>query len=86
MPYSLEVREYVDKVFSKLRKKDKKQMEIINKKVMEICESPYKFKPLSMPMQNLRRVHIGSFVLTYSIDEPRKVVIIEDYAHHDDVY
>jgi mRNA-degrading endonuclease RelE of RelBE toxin-antitoxin system len=38
-------------------------------------------------MQNLRRVHVGkSFVLVYSIDEERKLVTIEDYAHHDEVY
>ncbi len=38
-------------------------------------------------MQHLRRVHVDkSFVLTYSVDEKNKVVIIEDYDHHDKIY
>ncbi len=43
--YSLEVRESVDRIFSKLAKKDPKKMRIIN-----------------------------------------KVVVIEDYDHHDKIY
>ncbi|MBU4220497.1 MAG: type II toxin-antitoxin system mRNA interferase toxin, RelE/StbE family [Euryarchaeota archaeon] len=85
--YSLEVRESVDRIFSKLAKKNPKQMRIIEKKIKQICEKPSHFKPLRAPMQHLRRVHIDkSFVLTYSIDEQNKVVIIEDYDHHDKVY
>ncbi|MFZ3384400.1 MAG: hypothetical protein WA144_10795 [Candidatus Methanoperedens sp.] len=78
--YSLEVRESVDRIFSKLAKKDPK-------KINQICEKPLHFKPLRAPMQHLRRVHVDkSFVLTYSIDEINKVVIIEDYDHHDKIY
>ena len=84
--YNLEVRGSVDRTFSKLAKKDKVSFEYINKKIKEILESPYHFKPLRTPMQNYRRVHIGSFVLIYSIDENRKTVIIEKYKHHDGVY
>ena len=60
--------------------------EYIKKKVSEILENPYHFKPLKAPMQNYRRVHIGSFVLVYSIDENKKAVILERYEHHDSVY
>jgi len=85
--YSLEVRVSVDRIFSKLVKKNPKQMRIIEKKIKQICEKPSHFKPLRAPMQHLRRVHVDkSFVLTYSIDEQNKVVIIEDYDHHDKVY
>jgi mRNA-degrading endonuclease RelE of RelBE toxin-antitoxin system len=32
-------------------------------------------------------VHIDkSFVLTYSVDEHKEVVIVEDYDHHDNIY
>jgi mRNA-degrading endonuclease RelE of RelBE toxin-antitoxin system len=61
-------------------------MEIIRNKLMEICEDPHKFKPLETPMQGLRRVHIGSFVLVYSINETAHTVIVEDYDHHDNIY
>jgi len=84
--YSLEVREGVDRLFSKLFKKDKVSMNYIDKKIKEILENPYHFKPLRAPMQNFRRVHIGNFVLIYSIDENNRKIIIEKYEHHDRVY
>lgn len=85
--YALAVRRSLDRIFSKLAKRDPNQMEIIRKKTEKILENPHHFKPLRAPMQHLRRVHIGkSFVLIYSIDEKNKVIVLEDYAHHDKVY
>lgn len=84
--YNLEIRDVVDKIFRKLFKKDKVSFEYINKKILEIRENPYHFKPLKKPLQNFRRVHIGSYVLFYSINEATKTVIIERYKHHDEAY
>ena len=84
--YNLEIREIVDKIFSKLAGKDKTSFEYISRKIQEIRENPYHFKPLRAPLQNYRRVHIGNYVLVYSIDEKTKTVIIERYKHHDEVY
>ncbi len=84
--YGLNIREEVDRIFGKLFKKDKVSFEYISKKIKEIQENPYHFKSLRSPLQNYRRVHIGSFVLVYSIDEKNKKVIIERYKHHDVVY
>ena len=84
--YSLEVVERVDRIFKKLRKKDSTQFEAVSKKVKQILEGPQQFKPLKSPMQNMRRVHVGSFVLVYDIDEGRKVVTIRRYEHHNNVY
>ena len=84
--YDLEIRESVDGIFRKLANRDKVSFEYINKKIKEIRESPYHFKPLRSPLQNYRRVHIGNYVLVYSIDEKRKTVVIERYKHHDEVY
>jgi YafQ family addiction module toxin component len=87
VPYELKVRKHVDKIFTKMGKRDKYNLEIIYKKLVEVCEDPEKFKPLGAPMQNLRRVHVlKSFVVTYSIDESNHRVWIEDYAHHDEIY
>ncbi len=55
--YSLEVRESVDRIFSKLAKRNPRQMQIIDKKIRQI-RNPLHFKPLRAPMQHLRRVHI----------------------------
>lgn len=84
--YSIELRKDVDKKLKKLAKKDRVSSRHISKKVKEIRENPYKFKPLKKPMHGFWRVHIGSYVLVYSIDEDNKRVIIEKYEHHDKVY
>ena len=86
MIYDLEVSEKLDRVFAKLAKKDRKQLEQINKKVLEIRKRPYLEKPLRKPLQGRRRAHVGSFVLLYSIDENRGVVRLLEYEHHDRVY
>lgn len=86
-PYNLQVRKHVDRLFVKMAKRDRHNLEIIYKKLYEVCDNPKKFKPLSAPMKHLRRVHVlKSFVITYSIDESTHSVWIEDFAHHDEVY
>ena len=78
--------EKVDRIFKKLRKKDLAQFEALYRKINDILENPQQFKPLKSPMQHMRRVHIGSFVLVYDIDEVRKVITLRRYEHHDTVY
>ncbi|MGA8856438.1 MAG: type II toxin-antitoxin system RelE/ParE family toxin [Candidatus Bathyarchaeia archaeon] len=84
--YALEAREHVDRIFKKLAKRNRNQMEVIAKKIEEILEDPHRFKPMRFPLGGMRRTHFGSFVLLFSIDEQRKTVILEDYEHHDSVY
>lgn len=84
--YSLKIRPHLDVLFMKMEKQDKHRLELINKKVKQILEFPYHFKPLRIPMHGLRRVHIDtSYVLTYSIDENSKTVTLEDFEHHDNI-
>ena len=84
--YALEAREHVDRIFEKLAKRDRNQMEVIAKKIEEILEDPHRFKPMRFPLGGMRSVHFGNFVLLFSIDEQRKTVVLEDYEHHDRVY
>ena len=85
--YTIEKKETVDKIFSKLSSRNPKQMAIIFKKLEQIVEDPYRFKPLRSDMKEYREVHIDKhFVLLYSIDKERKVVILEDYNHHDKIF
>ena len=87
MEYRLQISEELDKVFSKLDKKNKKQLQIIHKKIDQILQNPYHFKPLRGDMHGARRVHIDtSFVLTYEIDEEKKLIRLLDFDHHDHVY
>ncbi len=84
--YILEIEEDTFIVFKKLNKKDKKQLEAITKKIQQILTDPYQFKPLKHPLEGLRRVHIGSFVLIYEIIENSNKVRILKYKHHDLAY
>jgi len=85
--YKLAVKESLDKKFKGLQKKDKEMLRFINRKVQDILEDPYRFKPLRKPLQNKRRVHVGgSFVLIYEINEKEKIVTLFDFDHHDNIY
>ena len=85
--YSLEIKEDLDKKFVKLAKKNPEQLRIINKKILEIRKNPNRYKNLHAPLNRLKRVHIDRhFVLTFFIDEKKKIVILEDYEHHDKIY
>ena len=87
MSYSLEISEYLKKIFEKIKKKDKLTSEILKRKISSILENPYQFKPLRNDLAGIRRVHIGkSFVLTYEIIESQKKVRLIDYDHHDNIY
>jgi len=85
--YSYEVRDSLDKMFFKLVRKDRLMMKIIERKIGEIVLNPNRYKNLRKPLQHLKRVHIGkSFVLCFSVDENRKVVVFEKFGHHDKIY
>ena len=87
MVFELQISEEADGKFKKLAKKNRKQLEIITKKVEEILEDPFRFKPLRGDMHGARRVHIDkSFVLIYEVLENENVVRILDYDHHDKIY
>ncbi|MFH1585648.1 MAG: type II toxin-antitoxin system mRNA interferase toxin, RelE/StbE family [archaeon] len=87
MGYKLEISDELDKKFDKLSRKNKRQLEIIDKKVQQILLNPYYFKSLRGHMKNIRRVHIDkSFVLTYKIFEVDKIIKLLDFDHHDKVY
>ena len=85
--YNIGTSKHIDKIFLKLSKKNPKQMRIIDKKVEEIVKDPRRYKNLKSPLNKWKRVHIDKrFVLTFSIDEETKTVILEDYEHHDNIY
>lgn len=85
--HKLAIKEHLDKKFKKLRKKDVDMLKLIERKVQDILENPYRFKPLRKPLQNKRRVHIGSsFVLIYEINDENQTVTLLDFDHHDNIY
>ena len=84
--YCLEIEEEVIKTFRKLGKKDRMQLEAVNKKIQQILDDPLQFKPLKHPLEGLRRVPVGSFVLIYEVFENPKRVRVLKYKHHDEAY
>jgi len=71
----------------KLGTKNPKQAEIIAKKSEEIVIDPHRYKNLKTPLNHWKRVHIDKhFVLTFSIDEDTRTIILEDYDHHKKIY
>ncbi|HUW68285.1 MAG TPA: type II toxin-antitoxin system RelE/ParE family toxin [Candidatus Nanoarchaeia archaeon] len=87
MKYNYEVSRELERELDKLRRKNKKQFEIILKKMSEILKNPQHYKPLQHDMKRLRRVHIDkSFVLVFEIVENENKVIFLDVDHHDNIY
>jgi YafQ family addiction module toxin component len=84
--YNLEIKPTADRKFKKLAKKDPAQLHRIHKKIQKILENPHHHKPLKHPLEGLRRVQIGPFVLVFEIDEESETVIVLDYEHHDSIY
>jgi YafQ family addiction module toxin component len=85
--YNLGIRPSLKEKLAKLGMGDPKQAESIAKKSEEIVIDPNRYKNLRYPLNNWKRVHIDRhFVLTFSIDEETKTVILEDYDHHDKIY
>tara|TARA_Y100000310_G_C20384357_1_gene669684 strand:- start:176 stop:451 length:276 start_codon:yes stop_codon:yes gene_type:complete len=75
----------------KLVKKDKKKVEIINKKIKEIINNDNKtierYKNLKYYLKYLKRVHIDKhFVLVFKVYKEDNSILFEDFDHHDNVY
>ncbi|MBI4145952.1 type II toxin-antitoxin system RelE/ParE family toxin [Candidatus Woesearchaeota archaeon] len=86
MAYFVEVSDELDSQFKKLVKRDRILFEALTKKVQEIRENPHHYKPLRAPLQNKRRVHVGSFVFIFSIDDERNTIRLLEFEHHDKAY
>ncbi|GBE16842.1 plasmid stabilization system protein [bacterium BMS3Abin15] len=85
--YKLAIKKSLDKKFKRLKKKDRELLELVDKKVQEILDNPYRFKSLKKPLQNKKRVHVGgSFVLIYEVNENEKIVTLLEFDHHDNIY
>jgi YafQ family addiction module toxin component len=86
--YKLEIKTTADKIFRKLARKNRRQLEIISKQIKEIRKNPeHKYKHLRKPLDDFYRVHIDSnFVLIFDINHSEQLIVIYYYGHHDDVY
>ena len=86
--YLFEVKPEADTIFKKLLKKNRKQLEIINKKITFLRHNPFhSYKFLRKPLQSFNRVHIDKhFVLIFRINHDDRAVEVHYSDHHDNVY
>ena len=57
----------------------------LNHKIDESLDNPHK-KSLRNILKGKRRVHVGSYVLIYEINEREKTVIFHRFQSHDKAY
>jgi len=84
MSYTIEFSSQFEKSMKKLKKKDKKLFEQIQKKLIDLVLNPDHYKPLKNIFAGYRRIHFGSFVLIYKIEGD--VVRIISLDHHNQSY
>lgn len=78
-------------IIKKLVRKDKKKVEIINRKIKEIVNSDEQsiqhYKNLRHDLKDYKRVRINkSFVLVFKVDPSNNFILFTDFDHHDKVY
>jgi len=76
------------KILRKIGKKDKELYENILKKIDEIRQTDNigHYKNLRYEMKDLKRIHIGQFVLLFSYDKKTNTINFYNFEHHDNVY
>jgi len=84
MEYTIEFSSEFEKSIKKLKNKDKKLFNQIQKKLIDIVKNPEHFKTLGNVLAGYRRLHFGPFVLVYKIDG--NIVRIISLDHHDNAY
>jgi mRNA-degrading endonuclease RelE of RelBE toxin-antitoxin system len=86
LTWSLEVSPEFEDDYRRLCRRNAPIRRAVERKVAQVLTKPLHYKPLRAPLQGVRRVHIGPFVLLFEPDEKRKVVRLLRLAHHDEAY
>ncbi|MBU2560806.1 MAG: type II toxin-antitoxin system mRNA interferase toxin, RelE/StbE family [Nanoarchaeota archaeon] len=83
-----EIKPDLQKTLVKLFKKDRNTYEAVMNKISEVVESsdPEHYKNLKYNFKELKRVHIGHFVLVFNYDKEKDLLTFMDYDHHDNIY
>jgi mRNA-degrading endonuclease RelE of RelBE toxin-antitoxin system len=84
--YEVAVNANMSKILKKLKKKNRQLYDAVLKKAQEISTEPHRYKILKHEKSGISRVHLDPFVLTFSIDDELKIVLLEDFDHHDSIY
>ncbi|MFH1588194.1 MAG: addiction module toxin RelE [Candidatus Diapherotrites archaeon] len=91
MPFSFDLSDELKATIKVLTKKDKKTVEIINKKIKQVINSDEftieHYKNLRNELKEFKRVHIArSFVLLFKVFKEKKFILFDKFGHHDEIY
>ena len=86
MSYTIQFNAALETTLQKLKKKDSSLYQRAVHKIIEVSENPEMGKPLRNVLRGKWRVHVGSFVLVYTINQENEMVIFLAFEHHDKVY
>lgn len=75
-----------EKSTKSLFKKDPVLYDRFKKAALSIRENPECGKPLRNVLKGYRRVHVGSFVLIYEVDNTNEIITLLSFIHHDKAY
>jgi len=78
----------IDKILRKLKAKDPTLFKAVQRKIFQISQLDYNeimhFKNLKYGLSVFKRIHVGSFVLMFKVEED--VIIFAKFIHHDKAY
>ena len=91
MPFSFDLSDELKATIRVLAKKDKKIVEILNKKIKQIANSDEitidHYKNMRYGLKEYKRVHIAkSFVLFFKVFKEKNFIMFDKFGHHDDMY
>ena len=86
MSYTIQLDATLETTLQKLKNKDSSLYKRVVHKIIAVSENPEMGKPLRNVLRGKWRVHIGSFVLVYTIIQDNKMVIFIAFEHHDKIY
>ncbi|HLC63431.1 MAG TPA: addiction module toxin RelE [Candidatus Nanoarchaeia archaeon] len=86
--YEHEIKPHLKEILQKLSKKNKALYEQVMKKIEEVISSSdiEHYKNLSYSMKELKRVHVGHFVLVFRFMKEENKLYFDDLDHHDKIY
>lgn len=90
MTFSYDLSDKLKARLNLLGKKDKTLAIQVFKKIKEVTsrdgETIEFYKNLRVPMQEYKRVQIGHFVLIFKVFKEKKLILFDDFDHHDNIY
>jgi len=88
MSFQIIISNELKKTLIVLKRKDKTMFEMVEKKIMQIASSDslaiQHYKNLRKPLNDFKRVHLGSYVLLFRVHADK--IIFETFDHHDQIY